>query len=144
VTGLASIVLAPFGAHAVTMAALTAALCTGPDCHPDSRERWRVAQPYFVIYMLLGLFSGTVVELLASMPPPLIKAIAGLGLLVPLISAVPAMTKDERCLDAALIAFLVTASGVSVLSIGSAFWGLAAGVIFHLLKTGLAQTQNQR
>ncbi|HEY7749901.1 MAG TPA: benzoate/H(+) symporter BenE family transporter [Aestuariivirgaceae bacterium] len=144
VTGLASIVLAPFGAHAVTMAALTAALCTGPDCHPDSRERWRVAQPYFVIYMLLGLFSGTVVELLASMPPPLIKAIAGLGLLVPLISAVPAMTKDERCLDAALIAFLVTASGVSVLSIGSAFWGLAAGVIFHLLKIGLAQTQNQR
>lgn len=130
-TGLASIVLAPFGSHAVTMAALTAALCTGEDCHPDARERWRVAQPYFVIYMLLGLFAATMVQVLASMPKPLITAIAGLGLLSPLMNALPAMVRERSEVEAAVIAFLVTASGISVLQIGSAFWGLAAGLAFH-------------
>ncbi len=132
-TGLASILLAPFGSHAVTMAALTAALCTGDDCHPDPKERWRVAQPYFVIYMLLGLFAATMVEVLASMPKPLITAIAGLGLLSPLMNALPAMARERSQIEAAVIAFLVTASGISVLQIGSAFWGLAAGLAFHAL-----------
>jgi benzoate membrane transport protein len=130
-TGIASIALAPFGSHAVTMAALTAALCTGEDCHPDPKERWRVAQPYFVIYMLLGLFAATMVEVLASMPKALITAIAGLGLLSPLMNALPAMTQERRQIEAAIIAFLVTASGISVLQIGSAFWGLAAGLAFQ-------------
>ena len=132
-TGLASIVLAPFGAHAVTMAALTAALCTGEDCQPDPKERWRVAQPYFVIYMLLGLFAATMVQVLASMPKPLITAIAGLGLLSPLMNALPTMTRERRQIEASVIAFLVTASGVSALHIGSAFWGLAVGLAFHAL-----------
>jgi benzoate membrane transport protein len=130
-TGLASILLAPFGAHAVTMAALTAALCTGEDCHPDPKERWRVAQPYFVIYIVLGLFATTMVEVLASMPKPLITAIAGLGLLSPLMNALPTMARERSQIEAAVIAFLVTASGISVLHIGSAFWGLAAGLVLH-------------
>ncbi|HKQ95322.1 MAG TPA: benzoate/H(+) symporter BenE family transporter [Aestuariivirgaceae bacterium] len=130
-TGLASVLLAPFGAHAITMAAITAALCTGPDCHPDPRQRWRVAIPYFVIYVTLGFFSGTVVDLLHAVPPVLVTAIAGLGLLSPLMSAVPAMVKEKEDVEAALIAFLVTASGIMLLGIGSAFWGLAAGLAFH-------------
>jgi benzoate membrane transport protein len=138
-TGAASVLLAPFGAHAVTMAAITAALCTGPDCHPDKAERWRVAHPYFVIYMLLGLFSGTMVDVLAAMPQPLLTAIAGLGLLAPLMSSLPAMTREPPHLEAAAIAFLVTASGISVLHIGSAFWGLAAGIVFHAIKSSLAK-----
>jgi benzoate membrane transport protein len=132
-TGLTSILLAPFGSHAVTMAALTAALCTGEDCHPDRRERWRVAQPYFVIYILLGLFAAMMVEVLASMPKPLITAIAGLGLLSPLMNALPTLAGERSQIEAALIAFLVTASGLSILHIGSAFWGLAAGLAFHWL-----------
>ena len=130
-TGLASILLAPFGSHAVTMAALTAALCTGEDCHPDPKQRWRVAQPYFVIYILLGLFATTMVQVLASMPKPLITAIAGLGLLSPLMNALPTMARERNQIEAAVIAFLVTASGISVLHIGSAFWGLAAGLVLH-------------
>lgn len=130
-TGLASVLLAPFGAHAVTMAAITASLCTGPDCHPDPRQRWRVAVPYLVIYVALGFFAGTVVDLLLAAPPLLVTAIAGLGLLGPLMSAVPAMVQERGDVEAALIAFLVTASGISLLGIGSAFWGLAAGMAFH-------------
>ena len=140
-TGLASILLAPFGSHAVTMAAITAALCTGPDCHPVKAERWRVAHPYFVIYMLLGLFSGMMVDVLAAMPRPLIIAIAGLGLLSPLMSALPAMTREPPHLEAAVIAFLVTASGISAFQIGSAFWGLAAGIAFHLVQTGIRRRE---
>jgi benzoate membrane transport protein len=133
-TGIASMLLAPFGAHSINMAALTAALCTGEECHPDAKERWRVAQPYLVIYMLLGLFSGTMVEVLAAMPASLITAVAGLGLLSPLMNAAPAMTREPSQLEAAIIAFLVTASGVSVFHVGSAFWGLAAGLLFLGLK----------
>jgi benzoate membrane transport protein len=93
-----------------------------------------VAQPYLVIYMLLGLFSGTMVEVLAAMPASLITAVAGLGLLSPLMNAAPAMTREPSQLEAAIIAFLVTASGVSVFHVGSAFWGLAAGLLFLGLK----------
>jgi benzoate membrane transport protein len=137
-TGLASIVLAPFGAHSINMAALTAALCTGEDCHPNAKERWRVAQPYFLIYLVLGLFAGTMVEVISAMPKALITAIAGLGLLAPLMNAMAAMSREPLEIEAALIAFLVTASGVSIFHIGSAFWGLAAGVAFHALKTAIA------
>jgi len=140
-TGLASMLLAPFGAHAVTMAAITAALCTGPDCHPDPRQRWRVATPYLVIYSILGFFAGTVVAILLAMPPLLVTAIAGLGLLGPLMSSVPGMTREPRHIEAALLAFLVTASGITVLTIGSAFWGLAAGLAFHAART---MTANDR
>jgi benzoate membrane transport protein len=136
-TGLASILLAPFGAHAITMAAITAALCTAPDCHPDKGQRWRVAHPYFVIYMLLGLVSGTMVEVLAAMPRPLVTAIAGLGLLSPLMSALPAMAREPPHLEAAVIAFLVTASGISSFHVGSAIWGLAAGIAFHAVQAAI-------
>ncbi|HEY7765345.1 MAG TPA: benzoate/H(+) symporter BenE family transporter [Aestuariivirgaceae bacterium] len=141
-TGITSVVLAPFGSHAVNMAALTAALCTGPDCHPDPKQRWRVAQPYFAIYMLLGLFSATMVEVLTALPSALITAIAGLGLLGPLLHAIPAMVREPRHIEAALIAFLVTASGVSVFQIGSAFWGLAAGLLFHWLQVSALKRDN--
>ena len=123
------------------MAAITAALCTGPDCHPDKGERWRVAHPYFVIYMLLGLFSGTMVDVLAAMPRPLVTAIAGLGLLSPLMSALPAMTREPPHLEAAVIAFLVTASGISAFHVGSAFWGLAAGIAFHAVQTAIRRRE---
>ena len=83
------------------------------------------------------------VELLAAMPKALVTALAGLGLLAPLMNALPAMTRERGEIEAAVLAFLVTASGVSVLQIGSAFWGLAAGLLFHALKAA-ARPDEQR
>jgi benzoate membrane transport protein len=75
------------------------------------------------------------------MPRPLVTAIAGLGLLSPLMSALPAMTREPPHLEAAVIAFLVTASGISAFHIGSAFWGLAAGIAFHLVQTAIRRRE---
>lgn len=138
-TGLASIVLAPFGAHAINMAAITASLCTGPDCHPDPKERYKVATPYFIIYMVLGVFSGTFVALLLALPLPLVTAIVGLGLLSPLMAAMPAMTREAFDAEAAIVAFLTTASGITVFHVGSAFWGLIAGLAFHAVKSAVSR-----
>lgn len=134
VTGGASLVLAPFGAHAITMAAITAALCSGKDCHPDPAKRWLVAPPYLVLYCALGLVSGSFVALLAALPQPVFTTLAGLALLSPLVGAFQGMAKDAKDIDAAAIAFLVTAANVSFFGIGSAFWGLIAGLVLHVVK----------
>ena len=133
-TGGASILLAPFGSHSITMAAITAALCTGKDCHADPAKRWLVAPPYFVLYCALGLVSGSFVTLLAALPAPIFTTLAGLALLSPLLGAFQGMAKDADDIDAAAIAFLVTAANVSFLGIGSAFWGLIAGLVLHMVK----------
>ena len=137
VTGGASVLLAPFGSHAITMAAITAALCSGTDCHPDPKKRWLVAPPYLVLYSALGLVSGSFVALLAALPAPIFTTLAGLALLSPLIGALQGMAKDPGDIDAAAIAFLVTASNVSFFGIGAAFWGLIAGLALHVVKVAV-------
>ncbi len=138
VTGLGSAALAPFGSHAINMAAITASLVTGPDTHPDPAKRWLVAWPYLILYGAVGLAAASFVQILGAMPLPLITAIAGLALLSPLMGGIAAMMKEPREIESALITFLVTASGIAVLGVGSAFWGLAAGMLLygarHLLK----------
>jgi benzoate membrane transport protein len=131
VTGLWSMLLAPFGSHALNMAAITAALFTGPDCHPDPRKRWHAGPVYAAICVALALFSGAAVELLTSLPAAVVTTIAGLALLNPLVGALQNAVREPKELDAAMIAFLVTASGVSAFGIGSAFWGLAAGLAYR-------------
>jgi benzoate membrane transport protein len=133
VTGLWSMLLAPFGSHALNMAAITAALFTGPDCHPDPKRRWQAGPVYAAICVVLALFSGTAVEMLTALPAPVLTTIAGLALLNPLIGAIQASVREPGELDAAMIAFLVTASGVSAFGIGSAFWGLAAGLGYRAM-----------
>ena len=128
VTGIGSVVMAPFGSHAINLAAITASLVTGRDCHPDPAKRWRVAFPYVVLYGAIGLAAASFVEILGSLPAPLITAIAGLALFSPLMGGITAMMKVERDIESALITFLVTASGVTILGVGSAFWGLVAGL----------------
>jgi benzoate membrane transport protein len=129
VTGIGGAIFAPFGAHAINMAAITASLMTGPETHPDSAQRWKAAIPYFVMYTLLGLAAATNVEILGALPKPLIIAVAGLALFSPLMGGMAAMVKEPRDIDAALVTFLVTASGFAIFNIGSAFWGLVAGVL---------------
>lgn len=127
-TGLTTVILAPFGGYAFNLAAITAALVTGPDCHPDPAKRWLAAWPYLVFYIAVGLAAASFIGILGALPPPLITAIAGLALFSPLMAGMAAMLKDPRDIESAAITFLVTASGVTVAGIGSAFWGLLAGL----------------
>jgi benzoate membrane transport protein len=138
VTGLASVVMAPFGSHAVNLAAITASLVTGPDAHPDKDKRWLVAWPYFVLYVAVGLAAALFVSVLGALPKELIITIAGLALLSPLMGSAVAMLKEPRDIESALITFLVTASGITFEGVGSAFWGLVAGLVLfgtrHVVK----------
>ena len=128
VTGAASAIMAPFGSHAINLAAITAAIVTGPDCHPEPQKRWLVAWPYLILYGTVGLLAGSIMHVLGALPAPLITAIAGLALFSPLTGAITAMMKEPRDIESALVTFLVTASGVSIAGVGSAFWGLTAGL----------------
>jgi benzoate membrane transport protein len=138
VTGATSVALAPFGSHAINMAAITASMVTGPDCHPDPAKRWLVAWPYLVLYGVIGLMAASFVQVLGALPKELITAIAGLALFSPLMGGVTAMMKEPKDIESALVTFLVTASGITILGVGSAFWGLAAGLALfgarHLIR----------
>lgn len=129
VTGIGSVLAAPFGSHAINLAAITASIVTGPDCHPDRKRRWLVAWPYLAMYGAVGLLAGSLIEILGSLPSSLITAIVGLALFAPLAGSATAMMKEPRDIESAILTFLVTASGVTIAGIGSAFWGLVAGLI---------------
>jgi benzoate membrane transport protein len=128
-TGVLSLLLAPFGAHAVNLAAITAALVTSDDAHPDRSQRWMVAVIYAGFYLLLAIFAPALVRLFLALPHAVIAALTGLALIPALISGLENMlvVKDER--DAAILTFLATASGLALFGLGSAFWGLVVGFI---------------
>jgi benzoate membrane transport protein len=134
VTGLGSVLTAPFGTHAVNMAAITAAIVAGDDAHTDPAQRWKVTYPYTALYICFGFAAGTFVSLLGAMPKPLITAVAGLALFAPLMGGTVSMIKDNKTLEAAIVTFLVTASGISILGVGAAFWGLLAGLLLWAAK----------
>ena len=129
VTGLGSVLLAPFGSHAINMAAITASIVTGPECHPDPNKRWLVAWPYLIFYGLIGLMAASFVQILGALPKELITAIAGLALFSPLLGGVTAMMRVPKDIESAVVCFLVTASGLTIAGVGSAFWGLVAGLV---------------
>jgi benzoate membrane transport protein len=128
VTGIASAISALLGAHTISMAAITAAICLGPDVHPDKDQRWKVGLAYGAIWLVLGLFGTLIIPLLAALPPSLIAALVGLALLGPLLgAATSAFSHADQCF-AALVTLVVTASGLSAFGVGAAFWGLLAGL----------------
>jgi benzoate membrane transport protein len=129
VTGIASAAIAPLGAHTINLAAITAAICTGKDAHPDPAQRWWTGIAYLVVYSLLALAGASLVALFAILPSALIKTVAGLGLMGALTGALGSALAEERHRFAAVVTFAVTASGVTVLGIGAAFWGLIAGLV---------------
>ena len=132
-TGAANVVLVPFGGFALNLAAITAAICMGPEAHPDPARRYVAAVWAGVFYLLVGVFGATVAGLFAAFPTELVLAIAGIALFGTLGNSLATALHavDER--EAALVTFLVTASGLSLLGIGAAFWGLVAGVIVRLV-----------
>lgn len=128
-TGLVTLVLAPFGAFALNLSAITAAICMGPEAHPDPKRRYTAAVVCGALYLAIGLVGALVTGLLIAFPRELVLAIAGLALLGTIGGGLQAALHDDRHREAALITFLVTLSGVVIAGIGSAFWGVVAGAI---------------
>ena len=128
-TGVATLILAPFGAFALNFSAITAAICMGPEAHEEPDRRYTAAVSCGALYVLIGIFGAVVTGLLTAFPKELVVAIAGLALLNTIGNGLAVALRDEGHREAALITFLVTLSGVVIAGIGSAFWGVVAGSI---------------
>jgi benzoate membrane transport protein len=134
-TGIASVLFAPFGSHGVNLAAITAAMCTGPDAHPDPQRRYTAAVWCGVFYLIAGTLGATIAALFGAFPRTLVISIAALALFGSIMNGLANAMADMRQREPALITFMVTASGLTLLSIGSAFWGLVAGVLAYAILT---------
>jgi benzoate membrane transport protein len=134
ITGFFSLLSAPFGGHAVNLAAITAAMCAGHDAHPDPKRRYWAAVVAGVVYITLGLLAGAVTAFVALAPPILIEAVAGLALIGAFSGSAMAAFQRADTREAAAITFLITASGVSFAGISGAFWGLLAGGLMLALQ----------
>ncbi|GLK88202.1 benzoate/H(+) symporter BenE family transporter [Pseudomonas turukhanskensis] len=133
VTGIASLLLAPFGSHGINLAAISAAICTGPHAHEDHSKRYTAAMWCGVFYGFAGIFGATLAALFAALPKELVLSIAALALFGSIINGLTNAMAEPKEREAALITFMVTASGLSLFSIGSAFWGIVAGVLTLLI-----------
>jgi benzoate membrane transport protein len=132
-TGLVTVMLAPFGAFAVNLATITGAICVGREAHEDPARRYVAAVAAGIFYALAGLCGATIGSVFAALPRELVAAIAGLALLGTLGSGLAGAVAEEKQREPALVAFLLTASGVTLFGIGSAFWGLLGGVAAWLI-----------
>jgi benzoate membrane transport protein len=128
-TGGAMLVLGPFGAFALNLSAITAAICMGREAHPDPTRRWIASAACGLFYCIVGLFGAAVTGVLTAFPKELVAAIAGLALLGTIGGALATAMGEPRYRESALITFLVTLSGLSLGGIGAAFWGVVAGAL---------------
>lgn len=140
-TGLASIMVAFTGGITIVIAAITAALCTGGDAHSDPRRRYIAGIANGVFYLIGGTFAGTVVMLFASLPNAFVAVLAGLALLGAIATNIVGIVQDEAHREAAFITFVATASNMSFLGLGSAFWGIVLGTAAHLVLKRTAATR---
>jgi benzoate membrane transport protein len=127
--GLTSTLLAPFGAHGINLAAITAAICTGSEAHPDPMQRWTVGVIYGLFYLVVALFAAPLAGLFIAMPTGALAIITGLALIAPLTGSLGGMMSVVEDREAAVLTFAATASGVALFGVGSAFWGLAVGFV---------------
>jgi len=132
-TGGLALLFSPFGLYSICIAAITAAICQSPDAHPDASKRWLAAAAAGMFYLLAGIFGGSISALMAALPLSWIQTLAGLALLGTIGGSLYQALQHETERDAAVVTFLVTASGVTLLGIGSAFWGLIAGGSAYVL-----------
>jgi benzoate membrane transport protein len=128
-TGFITLISAPFGNFSINLAAITAAICSGPEAHPDPAKRYTAGIAAGIFYLLTGLAGATVVALFAAFPAELIATVAGLALLGTIAANLATAIVDTTHRDAAMLTLLITASGVSFFGIASAFWGLVAGLV---------------
>jgi len=128
-SGIITVLLAPFGGYAFNLAAITAAIVLSPHAHKQPEQRYTAAIMAGVFYLVMGLLGAAVAGILAAFPGPLVMGVAGLALLGTIGNGLATSLKGEAHREAALITFLVTLSGMTLLGVGSAFWGLVAGSI---------------
>lgn len=133
VTGFGSVLLAPFGAHGINLAAITAAICSGREAHEEPAKRYVAGVACGAFYILIGSFGATLAGLFSAAPKELIAAIAGLALFGAIMNGLSAAMADDKQRESALTTFLVTAADVSFLGLGAAFWGLAAGLVANVI-----------
>ena len=131
VTALGSVLLAPFASHGFNLAAITAAICTGREAHEQPGKRYIAGMACGVFYILMGTFGATLASVFSALPKELIAALAGLALFGAIMTGLAGAMADEKQREAALITFLVTASGMSFLGLAAAFWGLIFGLVAH-------------
>lgn len=136
VTGLGSLIMAPFGSHAFNVAAITAAICTGKESHEEPAKRYVAGLACGVFYVLVGVFGTTLAALFVVLPPAFITTLAGLALLGAIGGSLATALVDLRGRETALITFLATAANVTLFGLGGAFWGLVAGLAAHGLIHG--------
>ena len=136
VTGLGSLLMAPFGAHAFNVAAITAAICTGKDAHENPSKRYIAGLVCGALYVMVGIFGVTLATLFMVLPRTFVTTLAGLALLGAIGGSLANAMVDARTRETALITFLATAANVTLLGVGGAFWGLVAGLVVHLLIHG--------
>ncbi len=142
-TGLFTLVLAPFGCFSVNLSAITAAICMGPEAHEDPKKRYIAAIVCGVIYVGIGIFGATVALVLAAFPTVLIVVIAGLALLATIGNSLASALENTVHREAALVTFLVCLSGITLMGVGSAFWGVVAGLFAMYLPHGFHQLKNK-
>lgn len=133
-SGATTVLLAPFGGYAFNLAAITAAIVLSPHAHSDARKRYTAAIMSGLFYIAMGLLGGAVAGVLAAFPAALVMGVAGLALLGTIGGGLATALRDDRHREPALITFLVTLSGMSLLGVSSAFWGLVAGIIALLVQ----------
>ncbi|WP_171882324.1 benzoate/H(+) symporter BenE family transporter [Klebsiella quasipneumoniae] len=131
VCGGLALLLAPFGVYSICIAAITAAICQSPEAHPDPQQRWLAAMAAGGFYLLAGLFGGSITALMSALPPAWIQMLAGLALLGTIGGSLFQAVHQASERDAAVLTFLITASGVTLAGIGSAFWGVVLGGVSY-------------
>ncbi|MEF2247411.1 benzoate/H(+) symporter BenE family transporter [Paenibacillus sp. IITD108] len=144
VTGLGSLLTAPFGSHAFNVAAITAAICTGKDAHEDASKRYIAGIACGIFYIVVGVFGVTLAALFLILPATFIATLAGLALLGTIGGSLANALTDPKGRETALITFLATAANVTLLGVGGAFWGLVAGMAAHLLIHGKFRKKEYR
>lgn len=144
VTGLGSLIMAPFGSHAMNVAAITAAICTGPEAHQDPSKRWVAGIAAGVFYILVGVFGVTLAAVFMAFPTTFITTLAGLALLGTIGGSLAGAMADIKSREAALITFLASAANITLFGIGGAFWGLVIGLLAYFILNGkLPQRQKK-
>ncbi|MDR0254212.1 MAG: benzoate/H(+) symporter BenE family transporter [Stenotrophomonas maltophilia] len=143
VTGLGSLLMAPFGAHAFNLAAITAAIATGPEAHEDPSKRWIAGVAAGLCYILVGVFGVTLAAVFMALPATFITTLAGLALLGTIGGSLATALTDTRTREAALITFLAAAANIQLLGIGGAFWGLVIGLLAHTVLHGAMPWRRQ-
>jgi len=133
VTSAIALMLAPFGSHGINLAAITAAICSGREAHPDPSKRYVAGVSLGVFYIVAGIFGATLAGVFAALPAAIITTLAGLALLSAISNGLTTAMSDEQSRESALITFLATASGATFLGLGSAFWGLLLGLSAHAI-----------